>query len=525
MKYFRSFLMAVVLALTTSLTAQSVDDIFTYHESGFHGTARYLGTGGSLMSLGADFSAVADNPAGAVNFLTNRITYSPGFYNKFNQINYGNKVSTTTDAGIYHSILFSDQFGFVMPYVSSENDWNKIAFGLNYQVNKNYWNNPGFEGESGTGKNMEDYFLWHAVGIPTGDLNVGLLESTEGVYRWLGENYGASAQHAFLAYQAYAINPLTDDDNNTDYVSNATFAGNPYHKVKRTTSGKKGALDFFFAAQYQKKLNVGIAYRNWHINYTENQHITESGYAQQSTLQSLDYFTRLHTEATGHQINFGLTYAPVKRIRLSVAYHSPVWWEINETASESISSVIKDNPDLDDDGDTDEFFSFSIDPQVTNSYAPYRMITPGKIMAGASVVAGKYGFVSFSYEWQDWSTIHLAPTADDNVSSEYFDDLNSKMASYFGPVQTLSVGGEFRIDKLMLRGGYRTSNSPVKGLKRQNRWLSYGVGYDFGSLEVDLGIVNGKTFRERRIMPVGLDNPYGISTRTNRYVVSIKFNY
>mgnify|MGYP000350714317 CR=1 FL=1 len=68
---------------------------------------------------------------------------------------------------------------------------------------------------------IDKYFLYYADGVPSDDLLIYSDETTQSVYRYLGENYGFGDQQAFLGYQGYVINSL-DGSNNT-YTSNATY--------------------------------------------------------------------------------------------------------------------------------------------------------------------------------------------------------------------------------------------------------------------------------------------------------------
>ena len=47
------------------------------------------------------------------------------------------------------------------------------------------------------------------------DVSVGSNETINGVYRWLGQNYGYSSQQAFLGFQSYLLD--YDNQNNSFY--------------------------------------------------------------------------------------------------------------------------------------------------------------------------------------------------------------------------------------------------------------------------------------------------------------------
>ncbi|NPA46299.1 MAG: hypothetical protein GXO24_03695 [Chlorobi bacterium] len=506
--------------------AQTLNDLYTYNSEYDFGTARYLGTATTMMSLGADMSAVSDNPAGAAYFTTNRITYSPGFNHLNNTAAYNGNKTLSNDYSFYHHLMFTHQLGFVMPYVSDVSDWNKVALGINYQRSQNYFNRIKMEGTSPNMQSLADYFVINATGIPTGDLDVYSGETDTEVYEWLGENYGTPAQHAFLGYQTYIIDPVNNDDDNTEYTSNAQYSSPLFHSIVMNTSGHKAFGDFFLAAEYKEKLALGVSFRASHLEYSEKRKITEEGYDANSTLQYLAYQSNLSTEADGYGFKLGATYKLNDRIKISAAYHSPVWWEINEKTTESVSTDIKDNDDWDNDGDTNEIFRFDLDPATVNTFEPYRMVSPGKFLIGASYVNKKYGFISVKYTRRNWQNLHLEALSDDAASMEYFDRLTEAAQEAFGIETTLAVGGEFKVDHLMIRAGYKDIANPVKALENfhEHRW-TFGLGYDFGNIDVDFGIVSGNQKQIRQILPVGLTNTYDIHTRRNQYVFTVKANF
>ncbi len=526
MKYLLRLLFIAGAGLIWTARAQTPDDIRIYNSEGLYGTARYIATGGSMMSLGADLSAVADNPAGAVYFITNRLSYSPGFYNRFTEGIYNGTKHFSSDYSLDHHILFSNQLGLVLPYFSDTEDWNKIAFGFNYQVDENYYNRFRAEGQSPDMQSLADYFVYHAQGVPLGDLTVYEDESDEMVYEWLGEHYGAYAQHAFLGYQAYVIDPVSNDPDNFEYVSNASYSRPLHHNIRGTTGGKKSSADFFFAAEYQKKWAVGISLHATDLQFSQKRHIEEWDYDPQSTLQYVKYTTGLNTKADGLGLKIGTTYKLNDNVKLSLAYHSPVWWKISEETTEGIHTQVKDTYDTDGDGDTDETFEVQIYPTTVNAFEPYRMVSPAKWLVGASWVDKKHGFISVKYSIRPWQSVRVSALSDDPASQDYFEALTEDIRQHFGTEHTLAVGGEFKVDKLMLRAGYSTTKSPLKNIQlpARNR-INFGLGYDFGAIDVDFGIVNGRAQDKYQILPVGLTHDYQLNTRTNQYVFTIKANF
>ncbi len=512
------------IAGLSSVFSQNLNDVFWYNDEELNGSARYTATAGAMGSAGADLSAVADNPAGAVNFVTNRVSWSPSFYHLNNTTDYFGEKNQTQDLSIYHRLFRTSQIGFVLPYVSATSDWNKISLGINMRLLRSYDNQFSMQGVNEDGLDMTQYFLAHAQGIPTGDLNIGTLESFDGVYDWLGENYGSSAQRAFLAYQGYLIDPVSNDQNNTEYVSNATHASGVNHQLNMEMTGKKSVTDFFLAGEYKKKLALGLSIQHQGLSLTRIRSIAEDGYDASSVLQYAEYETQLKTDADGYGFKVGLMYKLLPSLRFSLAYHSPVWWSVKETMHERLYSEALDRDDLDGDGDTSEINYFDLNPEQTNVYQPYRYIAPAKTMAGMTFVFQKTGFLSVNYTYSDWGRTHL--TLDDGTEGDYFKALNQLIADNFTAMHTVSVGGELKVDDFSLRAGYAYKTSPyryAKDLTSEN--ITFGAGYDFGNVELDFAAVTLKRKMTQQLFPVGLTSTYDIYKSGSLYTLTFRYNF
>ncbi len=506
--------------------AQNANDVFWYNDTELNGTARFMGTAGTISTLGSDLSAISVNPAGATAFLANRISWTPGFYSLNNTLRYGQNTDLTEDKNIYHNVFNTNHFGFVMPYVSTTSEWNKLAFGITYGINRLYANNFKAEGNGYTMQSLADYFVNEAQGVPTGDLKVGLLETTDGVYSWLGENYGSYAQHAFLAYQGYVINPVSNSDNNTDYVSNASFA-QPLHRLfKQRNAGKKTEFQFFFAGEYKHKLSLGVSFTQTGMDMTRQRSIAEDGYDNNSTLQYAAYSTWLRTKATGYRLKLGMIFKPLKPLRLSLAYQTPVWWKMSESLQESLYSKARDIDDLDNDGNTTEINVFDLQPAQINNFSPYRYIEPGKWSAGLAYIVGKNGFLSVNYSYRNWAGTHFAALDNDAQTADYYDALNDQIKQVFTATQRVAVGGEFRVDAFSLRGGYFVQTSPYRDFRNQVfvKGMTFGMGYDFGNVELDFGLINAHKKFYQQFLSNGLTESFSVNKTRNAYALTLRVN-
>ncbi len=510
--YFTPLFIAIFLSLSLNIFAQNEEDALRYASQEITGTARFTALSGAFSSLGGDLSAVGLNPAGLTTFATNRITGTLSFYNLNNDASYFNNLSNTTYSSFDDNIINIDQLGVVWVYKSNTSDWNKLAFSFNYNKQADYGNFLKIKGKNTAGNSVVDYFVDQAQGIKLGDLKIGNDETTDFVYQWLGENIGFQAQQAFLGYQAYIINPVdSNDDNNIDYTPNAVYT-TPLHNNKITSTGNKSNFDLSLGGTYKKNLQLGFGLSLISIDYTENNAITETGYATTSDLQLLKFNNVLHTEGNGVQLKIGGIYKLPNNLRLSLAFHSPQWIKIEETLTQAVHTEFSNGDIID------------VAPEVENAFAPYRIITPSKIIAGASMVVGKKGLISADYSYQDYSQLRFKEI-ETNASSDYFDNVNGFMKQNFQATHSFNIGAEMKLSEVSLRGGTFVSSSPYKNSNSlyATKGYSLGAGFNLGKIVLDAAWIHSQNEVSRTLL--ALPDQAGITQIKNKILVGFRYDF
>lgn len=91
---------------------------------------------------------------------------------------------------------------------------------------------------------------------------------------------------------------------------------------------------------------------------------------------------------------------------------------------------------------------------------------------------GQDGLISLDYSYQDMSKAELRPTSDPSFAAE-----NDFIASTLGAVNSYRLGGEYRIEQVSLRAGYRFEESPYENsdFVGDLNGFSAGIGYNFGA--------------------------------------------
>lgn len=455
----------LLLAGLTFSFAQSQDitDALRYSQDNLNGTARFRAMGGAFGALGGDLSAININPAGSAVFSNNQMAVTLSNYSTKNNSNYfGTNVSENNNS------FDLNQAGgvFVFKDRNPNSDWKKFSLAVNYD-NTNNFDNSIFSAGTNPTNSVANYFLSFANGVPLSDLE-------DLNY----EDLNNGGQQAFLAYQGYIINPVTNNANNTLYTSNVAAGGNYYQENSIVSTGFNGKLSFNAATQYKDKLYLGINLNSHFTDYTQSSSFYEDnsnplGLNDQVT--SLRFDNDLYTYGTGFSFQLGAIAKVSDEIRLGLAYESSTWYKLNDELTQKLVAVSSNSsgslpPD-------------NVNPQVTNVYEPYKLQTPSKLTGSFAYVFGKSGLISVDYAIKDYSNTKFKPEND-----SYYRDVNSYMNSVLDKTSELRIGAEYKIKEWSLRAGLRKEQSPFKNKTTIGDLTGYsgGLGYNFGSTKVDL---------------------------------------
>lgn len=106
-----------------------------------------------------------------------------------------------------------------------------------------------------------------------------------------------------------------------------------------------------------------------------------------------------------------------------------------------------------------------------------------------------------------------------------FQDLNNSISDNMKAASTYKVGGEYRIADFSLRAGYRFEESPFKNENRVGNLTGYsgGIGYSFGSINLDLAYSNANYEEGSPVYNVGLTDSVNIDRDLSKIVLSLTF--
>jgi long-subunit fatty acid transport protein len=351
---------------------------------------------------------------------------------------------------------------------------------------------------------VANYFVSHANGVPLDVLD--------------NSSYGEldhGGQQAYLGYQGYVINPVTNLPNNMQYTSNVTAGGNYYQENSIYSNGYNGKLSFNAATSYKDKLYLGVNFNSHFTDFVQSTSFYESNnntLGTDYTVKNLRFDNNLYTYGTGFSFQIGAIAKVTNEVRLGFAYDSPVWYNFSDEFSQKLVAVSANTfnelpPDV-------------VDPEIINYYAPYELDTPGKITGSFAYVFGKTGLISIDYSIKDYGNTKFRPEND-----PYYRDLNNQMSNTLSTSGELRLGAEYKIKEWSLRGGYRFEESPYKNSTTIGDLNSFsgGLGYNFGMFKIDFAYSYAQRNSQQPFFTQGFTDGARINTTNNNVSLTLLF--
>ncbi len=500
----RSLKFIIIPILTFQLSvAQTVNDVRYFISSELNGSARYTGMAGAFGALGGDLSAISFNPASGSVFLHSEFGASVNYKNRITESTYFN----TTSERESDDIRF-DHFGgvFVFNNSNSESPWTRVSVGINFQKIIQYDQKATVNGNNSNG--IDNYFLHYADGLEFQNLPLNDDETPNEVYGILGNEQGFGAQQAFLGYQSYIINPFSFTDGNTEYTSNVNY-NNIKHQLDIINQGWHRKTSLNLSGLYKNLVHLGFNLNFHSLNFNNSQVLFETNQSQNSPTYNINFENELITIGNGISAQFGALFL-LKNIRLGVTYDSPQWIELTDETKQSISAfhyeeglIVKEE----------------ISPSVTNQYDIYQIKIPSKTTLSFAYVFGPKGLFSIDYSNQNFANTSL----NNDFGSNYLTDVTQRIASRFEGVNTLRVGGEYRIKDISFRAGFLNQNTVHSNTIKNNKALTFGIGLDFGASSLGISLVNYEQNKEFELFSEGLTDPYFLRQKITQLTISYNF--
>jgi long-subunit fatty acid transport protein len=437
-----------IITLFPLLKAQSDIDAFRFSQVNREGSARFMGAGGALGAVGADFSALSVNPAAIAIFKRHEISITPLSISIFKTKSDFNGTSLTTPRVRY---VFP-QVGLVMKVPLSTNHWEGLYFGFGFNRIQDFNGRFNIEGRS-KGHSMADEFALNAT---NDNMDFGAASDFYGV--------------SHFAYDAYLIDPDPAGSNThrkyISAISGLNLRQNRFVEMR----GGIDEMNFTIGANYSDKFFMGVSAGIPFLSYTETStYVEEDDKNETSVINHFKFDDKLSVTGVGINMKLGVIYQPVSFMRLGLSFQTPSYYS---SLSEKFDrSMYAEN-------DTGK--------QLKASYFSeykYTLTTPLRASFSMAFLINKRGFISLEYEISDFSQANM-------IASDYtFNEENRLIQAKYGLAHIFRIGGEINVSEhFLLRAGYNYLSSPYK--KRINdgsaHVASAGMGFRLNRFFFDL---------------------------------------
>ena len=436
-------------------------DAFMLSRNDQMGTARGIAMGGAFGALGGEITGVAQNPAGIGVYRSSELVTTLGFMS--------NNIETNTAGFKSPESKFKfafDNVGYVGYTPLSDNVFKSFNFGFSYNRLKNFDRNYTMSGKD-IRSSLSDYMAAISNGIHEYDLGI-VDDNTEyyNPYRekglpWLG----------ILGYNVYNRNdgfngiinnvPGKEDQYESIWPKDDYIVENYLNVSER---GHIESYDFTIGTSVQNKLYLGATFSITDIKHRISSLYTEDFVPVVSgATTGFDLDNWSETTGSGYQLSIGAIFKPHDILRLGLAYHSPTWYNIQNSRS---GNLIADLP-----GWNHSWEGHAPDDNDI-AVTDYKLNTPDRWVASVAAILGTKAIVSIDYEYTDFGKMKLK----DMDGFGYAGD-NDFIKEDFKGASTLKAGIEYRVTpQLSVRAGYSWAQSPLeKDFKDGKREVAIGI--------------------------------------------------
>ncbi len=501
-----SHLILFFLLVNTVVFGQSYSELtLLASETNHGGTARIMGIGGANVALGGDISNAASNPAGLGYIRTKHFTFSPNYANNTVDADYFN----TETVGTSSTKLSMGNLGVVFAFPSTDprSDFKGGAFAISYNQLRNFDETLTYEGVNNINSIRDSY-----VERANNNISVDEFEDFFASNTFFNDLELAYATNSFLPVIFFQEvgNP---SNQTTDIFSYGTAR---FENVRQTgavtRTGSVGEWDFAYGANFNDKIYVGASLGIQTFRFEQERKFTEEAVENRFEFNSLTFNETLDVRGTGVNLEVGVNYRVSNYFRIGFSATTPTLIAVNELYEANMENVLNSRdiqvsaglvqieipPNSVDtiftffEGDTlytdfSQGSYFANTPVLENSY---NIRTPYRLEFGLAGFIGKKGFISADVEYVGYKSAKLS-NSDVEVVDNDFDFDNEIIKLTTRNAFNFRVGGEYRLNKFMLRAGFAHYASSFKDatFEQGRNFLSGGFGYKQKKWFLDFALV------------------------------------
>lgn len=426
-----SIIAILLVCAIATLEAQNEMQALRYSKYNPFGTARFAAQGGAIGALGGDLSAIQVNPAGLGVYRSSELSFSPSFYWVNTAADY--KGSITEDSRLRLNV---GSLGYVSAITRNrKRGFVGASFAFGYNTLANYNSRSTMLGVNNSSSLLDD-FTWRANADPE-NLNVfyeqvvfdaGLIPYREedGAYWNDMEEGGYGQQQSRFLEQS-------------GYIGEYTLSG---------------------AFNFSNFLYFGATMGIHSVRFYEDIYHTESDPNDiLANIESFQFREFNSTRGWGYNFRFGMIIRPIQLIRVGASLQIPTYYYLTEEKYTDANSYWDPGTQWQDGS-----------ASSPNGVYDYRLKSPMRVNAHASVILFKMATISAGYEYVDYSAARL-DAYDDKFLAE-----NEHIRRELQEAHNLKAGAELRMQMFYFRGGFQYLMSPFADPRNDAEEFIYSGG-------------------------------------------------
>jgi len=433
----------LLVGAVLSVTAQNEMQALRFSQYNPFGTARYAAQGGAISALGSDLSSVVTNPAGLGFYRSSEFSFSPSLY------------WVNTNADFQGQNVSDSRTNFNMGSIGMVNAVTRnrnsgivgAAFSVGYNTLVNFNNRTSIKGINNNSSLLDD-FTWHANANPN-DLS------------------------PFYEDLAFETGLMPYDEVAEEYWHDMQLDGYGQELYRESLqSGYIGEYSLAGAFNLSNFLYVGAAMGIHAVRFYEDIYHNEFDYDDHVIdFDEFQFREWNSTRGWGFTARFGMILRPMQLLRVGASFQLPTWYRLKDEKYTDMSAYWDSSSGLSD--------SYKSSP---NGVYNYRLSTPFRANANASLILFKIASISAGYEYVDYSNARL-----DAYDYKFIDE-NDEIRRSFQAAHNVRAGAEVRLNSLYLRAGGQHLMSPFTDTRNNaDSWIySGGIGFRSKKFYVDL---------------------------------------
>ncbi len=469
------------------------------------GTARAMGMGGAMTSLGADLSSMAVNPAGLGMYNGNDVSVTP-----LVTVANASTPGTQTWQKNSRTRFAAANFGVAINVLeNSKSALTSMTFGFGMNRIADFNTRTSFSAESRYNNQTPGHYMPTIADIFAQQLGeYEVRQNDKGALNM--KDFGPHLWPAILGYDVMMVSNLgTQNDPywKPEFIgSNASVL----HSMEMLNKGSINEFDISLGANFNNFIYVGatlgvqsvslrreIIYQEEYGYFNPDGSNAPSHDGEGMPLKQELLYSNLYQgsslEGSGINFKLGVIIRPTQGLRIGVAFHSPTYYaldrsyradmtsELGTVATGEVKGYGNYAPGLYDEGDNSWDF-----------------ISPSRLMVGASYTLGKTAILSVDYEraWYNGIRSKNLPYALGKTREDYnneFRDLykgNNNIRAGLEvrpiPMLALRLGGGYSDSMLRDKETFVTNSQAGMPPVTESYFVSAGVGFSLGRAYFDL---------------------------------------